>query len=233
MTPLRVLVTGSSRGLGLALAVHFLERGHSVVGCARSEAAVDHPCYEHVRADVTDEAAVDELFRAVRRRHGGLDALVNNAGWARMLPVALTPVATARSILDANVLSAFMLTRGAIRLLRGAPHPRIVNITSIAVPLRLEGEAMYAAAKSAVETLTRIVAKEVGGLGITCNAIGPSPIRTRLLESVPEDKLQALIDRQAVRRWAEPADVLNVVDFFLRPESALITGQVVYLGGIG
>jgi len=103
----------------------------------------------------------------------------------------------------------------------------------VAVPLRLEGEAIYAASKSAVEMFTRIVAREAGALGITCNAVGPCPIKTRLTDNVPSEKIQRLIDRQAIRRWAEFEDVANLVDFFLRPESAMITGQVVYLGGAG
>jgi 3-oxoacyl-[acyl-carrier protein] reductase len=115
--------------------------------------------------------------------------------------------------------------------MRGSSAARIVNFTSVAVPLCLEGEAIYAASKSAVETLTRIAARELAPFGITCNAIGPSPIQTGLVAGVPKHKLQAMIDAQAVRRWAVPADVINVVDFFLRPESGMVTGQVIYLGG--
>jgi 3-oxoacyl-[acyl-carrier protein] reductase len=81
--------------------------------------------------------------------------------------------------------------------------------------------------------LTRCVAKELGPSGVTCNAVGPTPIRTDLVRNVPSDKLEALIQQQAIRKWAEPADVANVIDFFLRPESHMITGQVVYLGGLG
>jgi 3-oxoacyl-[acyl-carrier protein] reductase len=100
------------------------------------------------------------------------------------------------------------------------------------VPLRLEGEAVYAASKSALETFTRIAAREVAPFGITCNAVGPCPIKTTLTAGVPDQKIQAIIDQQAVRRWAVPADVVNVIEFFLRPESSMITGQVVYLGGV-
>jgi len=103
----------------------------------------------------------------------------------------------------------------------------------VAVPLRLRGEAVYAASKSAVETFTRTVARELGEFGITCNAVGPSPIRTALISGVPADKLQRLIEEQAIRRWATPEDLINVVDFFLSPASTMVTGQVVYLGGIG
>jgi 3-oxoacyl-[acyl-carrier protein] reductase len=230
----RILITGASRGLGLALARHLIDQQHHVVGCSRSSSSdLTSDRYEHLVADVTREEDVKRIMDTVRTRHGGLDVLINNAGWARMLPIALTPAETARRIMEANFLSTFMLTHAALRLLRRSDNGRIVNVSSIAVPLRLEGEAVYAAAKSAVEMFTRITAKEVGGWGITCNAIGPSPIRTRLIEGVPEAKLKVLIDGQAIREWAEPSDVINVVDFFLRPESRLVTGQIVYLGGYG
>jgi 3-oxoacyl-[acyl-carrier protein] reductase len=110
---------------------------------------------------------------------------------------------------------------------------RIVNVSTVAVPLRLEGEAVYAASKSALETFTRIAARELAPFGITCNAVGPCPIKTRLTAGIADEKIQALIDRQAIRRWGVPQDVVNVVDFFLRPESGMVTGQVVYLGGAG
>ena len=105
-------------------------------------------------------------------------------------------------------------------------------MTTVAVPLQLEGESIYAASKSAVETLTRIIAKEYGSFGITCNAIGPSPIETALIRGVAKDKIAKLIERQAVKKMATPEDVINLADFFMRPESKMISGQVIYLGGV-
>jgi 3-oxoacyl-[acyl-carrier protein] reductase len=228
-----ILVTGASRGLGLALVQHSLEQGDTVYGCARSESVLSHERYTHFRFDVTQESDVEALFAEIRARGGRLDALVNNAGVAGMNAVALTTLDAARRIIDTNLIGTFLCSRAAIRLLRSSSAGRIVNLTTVAVPLRLEGEALYAAAKSAVETFTRIVAREVAPFGITCNAVGPSPVKTRLTESVPEKKIQKLLERQAIHRWGEPADVVNVVDFFLRPESGMVTGQIVYLGGVG
>lgn len=233
MSARRVLITGTSRGIGAHLVEHHLAQGDLVFGCARGEAAVTHERYTHVRANVTEEAAVRDLARAVRARVGGLDVLINNAGVAAMNPVALTPYDSAARIMATNVLGTFLLTHAAIRLLRGSSAGRIVNFTSVAVPMRLDGESIYAASKSAVETFTRIVAREVAPLGITCNAVGPGPVKTQLTAAVPREKIERLIARQAVARWAEPADVTNVIDFFLRPESGMITGQIVYLGGAG
>lgn len=229
----RVLITGATRGIGRFLAEHYLSQGDTVIGCGRSEAAIAHANYAHHTVDVTSDAAVTAMFGAIRSAHGGLDVLVNNAGAASMNAFSLTPPSTARRIVDINVIAPMLLTHGAVRLMRRSPAGRIVNLTTIAVPLRLEGEAVYAASKAAIESFTRVVAKELGPMGITCNAVGPSVITTRLTEGVPADTLARLVKSQAIPRQAEPADVANVIDFFLRPESGMITGQIVYLGGFG
>ena len=233
MAPRHVLITGATRGIGLALVQHCLDAGDQVIGCARTSSTVSHDRYLHYCMDVTSPDDVDRLFDDVRTKFGTLDVLINNAGIASMNAVALTPFDTARRIVETNFLGPFGLTRAAVRLMRGSPVPRIVNLTSVAVPLRIKGEAVYAASKSALETFTRIAAHELGPFGITCNAVGPSPIETNLVASVPKEKMRALIKSQAVARWAVPADVVNVVEFFLRPESGMVTGQVIYLGGAG
>ena len=102
----------------------------------------------------------------------------------------------------------------------------------MAVPLRLEGEAIYAASKAAVEMLTRVLARELAPWGITCNAVGPTPIETDLIRNVPREKIDRLLASQAIPRFGRVDDVANVIDFFLRPESEFVTGQVIYLGGI-
>ena len=232
-SPRHILITGASRGLGLSLVEHYLSLGDLVAGCARGASPLAHDHYTHFTLDVAEEGPVQDLFGALRTRFGRLDVLINNAGAASMNPVALTPADSARRVMETNLLGTFLFTRQAIRLMKGSSAGRIVNVTTVAVPLRLEGEALYASSKAAVEELTRITAREVASLGITCNAVGPSPVRTRLTADVPEEKIRRLIARQAVPRWAEPSDVANVIDFFLRPESAMVTGQVIYLGGVG
>ncbi len=182
---------------------------------------------------MSNETDVAMVVADLRDRWGTLDGLINNAGVARMVPVALTPAATARQVMEVNFMGTFLLTNACLRLLKRSAAGRIVNLTSVAVPLRLEGEALYAAAKSAIETFTRVVAKEFGPMGITCNAVGPSPIRTDLLQKVPEEKLDAIIQRQAIKRWATVDDVVQVVDFFLDAKSSMITGQIIYLVGLG
>ena len=111
-------------------------------------------------------------------------------------------------------------------------YGRIVNFTTVAVPLKLAGEAIYAASKAAVESLTQILAREFAEFGITVNAVGPVPIATDLIAGVPKSKIDQLVSRQAIPRLGTEDDVINVVDFFLRKESELVTGQTVFLGGV-
>jgi 3-oxoacyl-[acyl-carrier protein] reductase len=230
--PRNILITGSSRGLGKELAVNYLQNGDSVYGCARSEGQITHPNYHHYQVDVSSEEEVKNLFFNLRKDIRHLDAVINNAGIASMNAFALTPIESFQKIFDINVQGTFLFCQKALGLLKRAQHPRIINMSTVAVPLLLEGESIYAASKSAIETLTRIIAKEYGGFGITCNAIGPSPIDTALIKGVGKEKIAKLIRRQALKKMATADDVINIANFFLRPESHMISGQVIYLGGI-
>jgi 3-oxoacyl-[acyl-carrier protein] reductase len=143
----------------------------------------------------------------------------------------LTPVESVRRITETNFTGTFLCCREAAKIMRQRHWGRIVNVGSVAVPLALEGESVYAASKAAVITLSRVLARELGLHGITVNVVGPGPVRTDMTSSVPEEKMEQLIARLPLRRYTESHDITNVIDFFLRPGSESVTGQVIYLGG--
>ncbi|MDA0910438.1 MAG: SDR family NAD(P)-dependent oxidoreductase [Proteobacteria bacterium] len=226
------LITGTRKGIGKYLAEYYLKQGHQVVGCSRSPADWALPGYTHFCADVADENAVCEIMTFVRKTYGRLDHLINNAGIASMNHFLLTPVSTAHQIFQTNLIGSFLFCREAAKLMAPKQFGRIVNFTTVATPLNLEGESMYAASKAAIYSMTAIAAKELAPLGITVNAVGPTPIETDLIRSVPKDKMDALLARQAIKRFGTFEDVANVIDFFLRKESTFVTGQNIYLGGV-
>lgn len=227
-----IVLTGTSRGVGRSLAEYYVRKGHTVIGCSRSECDLEHENYKHFIVDMSEEKAINAFSNNVRQKFGYIDALINNAGVASMNHFMLTPLDTAKRLMNVNFFGPFSAIRAFVSLLRKSPHPRIVNFSTVAVPFNLDGELAYVASKAAVEKLTKILAKELAVFKITVNAVGPTPIKTDLIAKVPENKIQALLDRQAIRRFGKFEDVYNVIDFYLLPESDFITGQVIYLGGV-
>ena len=232
MTSAVAIVTGTRKGIGRHLAESFLARGWTVAGCSRDASDLKHSSYAHYRLDVANETDVRHMVSDVARRCSRVDVLVNNAGIAAMNHVLLTPGSSVERIFNTNVLGTFLFARECAKVMVRQKNGRIVNFATVATPLNLEGEAAYAASKAAVESFTRVMARELAPFGITVNAVGPTPVETDLVRNVPAEKMERLIAMQAIQRYGTFDDIVNVVDFFVRPESGFVTGQVVYLGGI-
>jgi 3-oxoacyl-[acyl-carrier protein] reductase len=227
-----IVITGTRKGIGRYLAEYYLAKGNTVIGCSRENSDLESENYYHFQADITDEKSVNNFCASVRKDFKVIDALINNAGAASMNHFLLTPVATAKNLMNLNYFGLYHCVRGFINLLKKSENPRIINFTTVAVPLVLSGEIAYVASKSAVEGFTKVLAKELAQFNITVNAIGPTPVSTDLTAHVPKEKMDALIAHQAIRRMGAFSDISNVIDFYLSPASNFITGQILYLGGI-
>jgi len=226
-----MIITGTRKGIGRYLAEYYTAKGYIVVGCSRGESTLESKSYEHFCLDVADESAVKRMVNGVYQKHGRTDILINNAGIASMNHVLLTPLASAEKVFRTNVYGTFLFSREAAKVMSKNKYGRIVNFVTIAVPLKLEGEAIYAASKGAIEKLTQVLAKEVASFNITCNSIGPTPIETDLIKAVPQEKIQRIIDSLAIKRLGNFEDIANVIDFYISRSSGYITGQTIYLGG--
>jgi len=146
--------------------------------------------------------------------------------------VLLTPYSTAKKLINTNFMGTFLMCREVAKYMTKQKIGRIINYTTVAIPLNLKGELVYSASKSAVEQLTKVLAAEIGEWGVTVNAIGPTPVLTDLIKNIPENKISELINLQSIKRLGVFEDMLNVIKFFIAPESNFITGQIIYLGGI-
>ena len=222
------LITGSSQGLGRALAERLLADGWTVHGFARGPQTLTHERFTAHAVDVTDEAAVRSAVGSVAEA-GRIDLLVNNAGAASMNALLLTPGSVADQLMRVNYLGTFHCLQAVGKVMVRQRAGRIINLTTVAVPLSLEGEAAYVASKAAVEALTRVAAKELAPSGVVVTAAGFGPIDTKLTRAVPKAalaKINAAIGRP------EGTTMVQAVDFLLAHSRSAPAGMVEYLGQV-
>ena len=234
------IVTGASRGIGAAVAERLAADGFTVVinfsGDVASAETLAHKIEAKggraiaVKANVSDPGAVRTMFDAAERAFGGVDVLVNNAGIMRLAKVADSDDALFDRQVAVNLKGSFNAMREAARRLRDGG--RIVNFSTSVVGTKLETYAVYAATKSAVETMTAILSKELRGRSITVNAVAPGPTATDLFLN---GKSPELIDRLArmnpMERLGTPEDTASVVAFLVGPDGGWINGQVLRANG--
>lgn len=222
-----LLVTGASRGLGRAVAERAIAAGYEVIGLARSAAEAPFPIHA---CDVADAAAVKAVASALPHETP-LWGVVNAAGIASMNLALMTPAATVQRVIATNLMGAIHVSQAFAPALVRAKAGRIIHFSTIAVPLGLAGEAVYVASKAGVEGFSRTFAREVAGFGVTVNCVAPGPIDTDLIAKVPAEAIDRIVRRQVVQRKGTPDDVWNTVAFLLSDEAAMISGQVLAIGG--
>ena len=225
------LITGDRKGIGRSLSEYYLSNGQIVIGCSRTGSDLVHDNYDHLICDVSDEKAVKSLILFIRQKFKRIDVLINNAGMASMNHILTTPVSTFEKLVNTNFKGTFLFIREGSKIMR-KKGGSIINFSTVASPLNLEGEAIYASTKAAVEKLTKISAHELSSFNIRINCLGPTPIYTDLIKAVPKDKIEKLLSSQAIKRLGTFDDIKNIIDFYCSEKSNFITGQTIYLGGV-
>jgi 3-oxoacyl-[acyl-carrier protein] reductase len=234
------IVTGASRGIGAAVAGRLASDGFAVIinysSDARSAETLERKIEGNggralaAKADVSNPNAVRDMFDAAERAFGGVDVLVNNAGIMKLAKIADSDDALFDQQIAINLKGSFIAMREAANRLRDGG--RIVNFSTSVVGTRLETYGVYAATKSAVETMTAILSKELRGRNITVNAVAPGPVATDLFLS---GKSPELIDRLAkmnpMERLGTPEDIASAVAFLVGPDGGWINGQVLRANG--
>jgi 3-oxoacyl-[acyl-carrier protein] reductase len=234
------LVTGASRGIGAAIADGLAEVGAVVIGTATSEAGADAIDNRFQKAgyrgrgmvlDVTRQASVDEVIKAVTDEYGSPTILVNNAGITRDNLLMRMKEEEWQSIIDTNLTSIFRVSKAVLRGMMKRRKGRIINISSVVGVTGNPGQTNYAAAKAGIFGFTRSMAREVGSRGITVNAVAPGFIDTDMTRELSEEQRKGLVDNIPLQRLGQPQDIANAVVFLASAAGAYITGETLHVNG--
>ena len=226
-----IVITGASRGLGLAMALRAVADGFRVIAVARSESpalrdaiAAHGAALQFVGCDLLDMDALPAFARTVREMAGPVYGLVNNAGIGTAGVLATMPDDTIERIIRMNVTSPLTLTKYLLRPMMTARAGRVINVSSIVASTGYNGLAAYSASKAALLGMTRSLAREVGGLGITVNAVAPGFIDTEMTHDLDGKQREQIKRRSALRKLARAEDVAAAVSFLLSDGAGNITG---------
>jgi 3-oxoacyl-[acyl-carrier protein] reductase len=227
-----VLVTGGSRGIGLACARRFATLGDNVAVTYRTSPPPDD--LFGVQCDVTDAAQVDQAFAAVEERYGPVEVLVSNAGITKDTLLLRMSEDDFQSVIDANLTAAFRVSKRAAQGMLRARRGRIIFVSSVVGLLGSAGQANYAASKAGLVGFARSLARELGSRSITANVVAPGPVETDMTASLGDKRIAELTAAVPLGRMASPDEIAGTVAFLASSDAAYITGAVIPVdGGLG
>jgi NAD(P)-dependent dehydrogenase (short-subunit alcohol dehydrogenase family) len=227
-----VLITGGSRGIGLACARHFAALGDRVAVTYNSTPPSGD--FFAVKCDVTNDDDVDAAFKAVEDHFGPVEILVANAGITKDMLLLRMNSDSFNDVIDANLVGAFRTAKRATQGMLRARKGRIIFMSSVVALLGSAGQANYAASKAGLIGLARSMARELGSRSITVNVVAPGPVDTDMTAVLGEDKLSELIAAVPLGRTASADEIAGVVGFLAGDAAAYITGAVIPVdGGLG
>ena len=227
-----VLITGGSRGIGLACAQRFLAQGDRVAVTYNSSPPPEG--LFAVKCDVTDLDSVDAAFKAVEAEFGPVEVLVSNAGITKDGLLLRMSEADFGSVVDANLTAAYRVAKRATHGMLRARAGRIIFMSSVVALLGSAGQANYAASKAGLVGLARSLARELGSRSITVNVVAPGPVETDMTAALGEKRLAELTAAVPLARMASAEEIAGVVVFLASPDAAYITGAVIPVdGGLG
>lgn len=227
-----VLITGGSRGIGLATAQRFAALGDRVAVTFNSSPPPEG--FFAVKCDVTSSADVDDAFKAVEQHYGPVEILVSNAGMTKDMLLLRMSEDDFTEVIDANLTAAYRVAKRAAQGMLKARKGRIIFVSSVVGLLGSAGQANYSASKSGLVGLARSIARELGSRSITANVVAPGPVATDMLAALSEDRREALTTAVPLGRLASPDEIAGTITFLASADAAFITGAIIPVdGGLG
>jgi 3-oxoacyl-[acyl-carrier protein] reductase len=227
-----VLITGGSRGIGLATAKRFKALGDRVAITYNSSPPPEG--FFAVKCDVTSSADVDDAFKAVEQHFGPVEILVSNAGMTKDMLLLRMSEDDFTEVIDANLTAAYRVAKRAAQGMLKARKGRIIFVSSVVGLLGSAGQANYSASKSGLVGLARSIARELGSRSITANVVAPGPVATDMLAALSEDRREALTAAVPLGRLASPDEIAGTIAFLASADAAFITGAIIPVdGGLG
>jgi 3-oxoacyl-[acyl-carrier protein] reductase len=227
-----VLITGGSRGIGLATAQRFAALGDRVAVTYNSSPPPDG--FFAVKCDVTSTAEVDAAFTAVEQHFGPVEILVSNAGMTKDMLILRMSESDFSDVIDANLTAAYRVAKRAAQGMLKTRKGRIIFVSSVVGLLGSAGQANYSASKSGLIGLARSIARELGSRSITANVVAPGPVATDMLAALSEDRREALTAAVPLGRLASPDEIAGTIAFLASSDAAFITGAIIPVdGGLG
>ncbi len=228
-----MLITGTRTGIGRYLAEYYLKKGFKVIGCSRENCDLNSENYLHFCLDVCDEKKVKEMFSEILKKYDCLDIVINNAGVHAVSYAVLTSLEMVKNVFESNLMGTFLVCREAAKLMKKNTSGKIINFSSIVVPLQSEGASIYGASKAAIEYFSKVFAKEVFQCGIRVNVLGLSLVRdSGMIKNLSEEAVSNALNRTIWKTKLEMEDVASAIDLLISEKNKKITGQVFYLGGV-
>ena len=226
-----LLITGTSSGLGKDLSKYFLKKNYIVFGCSRSKSKISSKFYKHRILNLNDETEVKKWVKDAHFKNKKIDYLINNAA---LIPASFPSILNDKELItrvfETNVISQISIINEVAKKMVKKKYGRIISLSSMSVGLLEEGTSLYSSSKNSLDTYSKILSKELAKANITCNTIAPSMYNSKSFRELGETIINNSKKKLQVQRELKLEEIANVIEFLFKKESAVITGQTIYLG---
>ena len=230
----KVLITGSSRGIGKAIALELKQKGYEIIGTATSNkgiAALSKHDITGLLLDLNSRDSIEKFIEILQSNHSDISILINNAGITQDNIVVSMKEKEWMDVINIHLNGTFTISKKVLKFMLKERWGRIINITSASASIGNRGQSNYAAAKSGVEAFSKSLSKEVGSRGITVNCLAPGYIDTDMTSSITMEQKTEINKLIPLKRFGKPEEIAKMVSFLISDDGSYITGQTIHING--